>query len=87
MQTAARQRQARSIVAHPRECTGCLICELRCSLRFVKEFNASRSAIHVRRLVGTEHEFALAFTDLCDDCGICARFCPYGALEFSKGKP
>ncbi|MFQ5829069.1 MAG: 4Fe-4S binding protein [Candidatus Methylomirabilia bacterium] len=84
MEAAVRRRMGPPILIHPEQCTGCLICELRCSLRFVKAFNSSRSAIQVRRLVGGDHEFAVAFTDLCDNCGICARFCPYEALEWTK---
>jgi len=62
------------------KCFGCLICESRCSLRFEKAFNPSRSAIQVRRLVGEDNEYAITVTDKCDNCGICVRFCPYNAL-------
>ncbi|MDY6880310.1 MAG: 4Fe-4S binding protein [Desulfatiglans sp.] len=65
-------------------CAGCLICQLRCSLRFEKEFNPSRAAIKIRRLVGAENEYEITFTEKCDNCGICARFCPYGALVQQK---
>lgn len=61
-------------------CSGCLICELRCSLRFERAVNPSRSAIRVMRLVDKDREYEIAFTEKCDNCGICARFCPYGAL-------
>ena len=62
------------------KCTGCLICELRCSLRFEKAFNPSKAQIRIRRLVGADNEYEISFTDECDNCGICARYCPYGAL-------
>lgn len=84
METAVQRRKGPPILIHPEKCTGCLICELRCSLRFVKAFNSSRSAIQIRRLVGDNHEFAVALTELCDNCGICVRFCPYEALELTK---
>ena len=66
------------------KCTGCLICELRCSLRLEKEFNPAKAAIKIRRLVGAENEFEISFTEKCDNCGICARHCPYGALVQEK---
>lgn len=65
-------------------CTGCLICELRCSLRFEKAFSPAKAAIRVRRLVGAEDEYQISFTERCDNCGICARYCPYGALVQEK---
>lgn len=79
-------RKGPPVLTYPEKCTGCLVCQLRCSFRFVKAFNPARSAIVVRRLVGKENEFALSFTDLCDNCGICARYCPYSALEWTKGR-
>ncbi|MDP2951774.1 MAG: 4Fe-4S binding protein [Chloroflexota bacterium] len=69
-----------SVAADETKCTGCLICELRCSLRFEKAFTPARSAIQVRRLAGGEDRFRVSFSDACDNCGICVRFCPYGAL-------
>lgn len=66
------------------KCAGCLTCELRCSFRFEKAFNPSKAAIKIRRLVGAENEFAILFTDKCDRCGICARYCPYEALTQEK---
>lgn len=74
------------IITHPDRCTGCLVCQLRCSWRFEKAFNLAKSAILVRRLVGQDTEFSLSFAPLCDNCGICARYCPYGALTWTKGK-
>lgn len=69
------------------KCTGCLICELRCSLRFEGNFNPARAAIKIRRNVRTEHEYNISFGDKCDNCGICVRFCSYGALtQEEKGR-
>jgi ferredoxin len=61
-------------------CAGCLTCELRCSLRFVKAFNTAKAAIEVRRNVQSADEYRISFTDRCDSCGICVRYCSYGAL-------
>ncbi len=86
-ETEAPRRKGPPILAFPDKCTGCLICELRCSLRFLREFEVSGSAIRVRRLVGAEREFNLIFTEKCDNCGLCARYCPYEALLWSKTAP
>lgn len=64
----------------PRRCRGCLICELRCSLRHGDGFSPSEAFIEVRRVLGREEEFSLSLKEGCDGCGICARFCPYGAI-------
>lgn len=62
------------------KCAGCLVCQLRCSLRFEKAFVPALAAIQVRRQVAGATEYKIAFTERCDNCGICVRFCPYGAL-------
>ncbi len=67
-------------------CAGCLICELRCSLRFEKAFNPSRARIKIRRLVMADTEYNIVFDEDCDNCGLCARHCPYGALVQEKKK-
>ena len=71
-------------MADASKCTGCLICELRCSLRFEKAFNPARAAIVIRRQTDCVNEYTVSFTDQCDSCGICARYCPYGALTQEK---
>lgn len=72
-------RKGPPIKVYPAKCAGCLICELRCSFRFERAFNPIRAAIKVARS-NREGEFSILFTEKCDNCGICARFCPYGAL-------
>ena len=66
------------------KCAGCLTCEFRCALRFEKSFLLSGAAIQVRRAAnGT---YGITFTERCDNCGICARYCMYGALvQEAKG--
>ena len=78
------KRKGPPIEVHIDRCTGCLICQLRCSLRFEKAFNPSKARIRVRRLVGADTEYAIAFENDCDNCGICVRQCPYGALIQEK---
>jgi ferredoxin len=36
--------------------------------------------VKIRRLVGAAREYAIEFVEGCDNCGICARHCPYQAL-------
>lgn len=74
-------KKGRSIILNEANCTGCLICELRCSFRFEKEFNPAKAAIRIKRLVGAENEYEISFTGKCDNCGICVRHCPYDALS------
>lgn len=78
------KKKAPSISIDSAKCCGCLICQMRCSLRFEKAFNPSKAAIQIRKLVNEPTEFAVTFTDKCDSCGICARFCPAGALIQDK---
>jgi ferredoxin len=43
--------------------------------------------IQVRRLVGDEaREFDVRVTEDCDGCGLCARYCLYGALILGRGR-
>lgn len=62
------------------KCTGCRICQLRCSISHENAFNLSLSRIKISRLVQEQSEYRISITDQCDDCGICVRYCPYGAL-------
>jgi len=81
---AERNRRVFDILVYPEKCVVCRICQMRCSLRLTKSFNPIRAAIlvdSVSRGLGAN----ITFSRLCDDCGICARHCPYGALEL-KGK-
>ena len=75
------RKKGQPISVDASKCAGCLICELRCSLRFEKAFNPARAAIIVRRKVQSVNEYEISFSDRCDNCGICARYCSYGALS------
>ncbi len=72
------------IVVKPERCTGCLICALRCSLRFEDCFNPMKARIMVITYFDRDNE--ISFEDQCDSCGICARHCPYGALTLKDRK-
>jgi len=66
------------------QCAGCMTCVLRCSFRVDGTFDLATSRIQITRLVNHANEFEIAFTDECDACGICVRYCPYGALTRQK---
>ncbi|MCP4668562.1 MAG: hypothetical protein GY849_19640 [Deltaproteobacteria bacterium] len=59
-------------------CTGCLRCELACSDLFTKAFNPSEARI---RVVVSDADCSIGFTEACNACGACADHCFFGALE------
>ena len=65
-----------NIRTNPQECKGCLICHFRCSLAYTKVFNPEKARIKIDPLK------EIIFTDDCiEGCTLCARNCPFGALE------
>ncbi len=74
--TVARPR----MVAQWAKCRGCRACQLICSFRHDRVFNPTKAALRVTKTAG-ETEFEVYFTPLCDDCGVCIRYCLYGALS------
>ena len=69
------------IAVHPENCANCGICQLQCSFVKTGTFNPCQARI----IVDWENdEPRIAFTDDCDDCGVCARFCVYGTLEMKE---
>ncbi|MFC1995047.1 4Fe-4S binding protein [Chloroflexota bacterium] len=61
-------------------CSGCRMCQLACSFAWVKSFNPAQSRILVEEIDDTSL-FQITFTDECNACGICVRYCFYGALK------
>jgi len=60
------------------KCSGCGTCELWCSFTFQKSFNPLLAYVHQEFFPG--EGFKVTFTEDCNDCGICAKHCVYGAL-------
>ncbi|MBW1915954.1 MAG: 4Fe-4S binding protein [Deltaproteobacteria bacterium] len=73
----AREKKT-SIAVDAERCQGCLICVMRCSMRFDKSFNPETSRIRV--IIHFDRSPEIHFTEECDKCGICAKHCPSGTL-------
>ena len=76
-----RVKEVSTIVVRPQRCTGCFTCQLHCSFAKKKVFNPAEARIMVDWV---DDEPRISFTDDCDECGICVRSCPYGALTFLR---
>jgi len=64
------------------KCRTCYICQLVCSLRS-RVLDASKAAISiVPGVAGNgDPDIRISFENKCDACGLCARYCPFGALS------
>jgi NAD-dependent dihydropyrimidine dehydrogenase PreA subunit len=61
------------------ECKECLVCQLRCSLAYTGKFNPEEARIKIN------WPGEIVFTDDCvESCVLCARYCPFGALEIVR---
>ena len=74
----------KAIEIHDDRCVGCLTCQLRCSFLKTGEFNPLASMLVIDRLVNGDR--TITFTSECDECGVCAHFCAYGALKLMEEK-
>ncbi|MGE5588014.1 MAG: 4Fe-4S dicluster domain-containing protein [Clostridia bacterium] len=72
-----------ALVTDPAKCTGCLQCELACSLKHEGQFAPWLARVVVHR----EPETCLAFPNVCRHCDDppCVRACPVEALKTSPG--
>lgn len=68
------------ILVHPEKCSGCQSCQLACSFNYTDTFNPSAARIIINPIDGNQ----ITFTEDCNQCGICAKFCVYGTLELVK---
>ena len=61
-------------------CAVCLVCQMICAYKFTgNSFNVFDAAIKLKRTAQGTCE--VEFTDKCDNCGLCARYCSYEALS------
>jgi formate dehydrogenase beta subunit len=76
------------IVVEATKCRSCYVCQLVCSLRFEGAFNTSKAAINILPVMKSDGEvdIRISFEDKCDSCGLCVRYCPFGALTRGNGK-
>ncbi len=65
--------------AYPQRCAKCLACQMICSLIHKGVVNPLEAYIKIRWI--GDVETGIEFTDECTNCGVCAEFCQYGALE------
>jgi len=74
------------IIAYPKRCTVCYMCQLVCSLKQDKIFNPSQAYIKISSVVkpSGELDVDVAFNDNCDSCGLCVKYCLYDALARKK---
>lgn len=75
------------IVVEEAKCRSCFVCQLVCSLKFEGVFNPSCAAITILPVMqsGGDADVRISFEDKCDGCGLCVRYCPFGAL--TRGGP
>jgi len=78
------KKDSRAVFADASRCAGCMTCMLRCSLKVDGTFNLSNARIRVSRLVNQANEFDITFSDKCNACGTCVKYCPYGALTSQR---
>lgn len=67
-----------SLLLEPEKCRGCFICQLVCSLRLEGAFAPARAALVITE--EPEGGLKITITERCDNCGLCARYCPFGAI-------
>jgi ferredoxin len=71
------------IMLHPENCVWCEMCQLQCSFSKTGTFNPAKARIKILRS-WEDDDPRISFTNDCDQCGICAKFCVYGALEIKR---
>ena len=89
MTEQANESRAKSkwqMTANPAECRLCFTCQLVCSLKQDSTFNPSKAYIIISKFVrpNGKLDVEIFFTEECDNCGLCAKYCNYGALSREK---
>jgi len=70
------------IKINEKSCTGCQVCQLKCSYIRDKAFNPSRAFI---KISVDDIIPKITFIEGCTKCGQCAKHCSYGALKLVEG--
>ena len=78
-QIQAKKKHIKEIRVHPEKCSGCMACQLACSFAYDKTFSPFKSRITINWIGDIQRE--IGFTEDCDRCGLCVKYCSYGALE------
>ncbi|MFC1858872.1 4Fe-4S binding protein [Thermodesulfobacteriota bacterium] len=78
------RNENQKVIIHTENCAGCLSCQLICSLTYQKEFNPAKAFIQVQYLGRTGNDNLVKFTDDCNECGLCAKYCYFNALTLKE---
>jgi Fe-S-cluster-containing dehydrogenase component len=75
------ERASKTLIFDAEQCTGCMLCELACSMAKGGEYNPGKSFIQI--LKNWELDVNIATLDLrCDFCEECVPWCPTNAITF-----
>lgn len=66
------------IEIHEEKCSGCRTCQLWCSFAFTRLFNPLKA--YIQQEFVPQQGFKITFSEDCNECGVCADHCVYGAL-------
>jgi len=83
MQNTPKSKTEKYPMVSSEDCGGCGNCQLACSFFKTGIFNPASSRIKLNRVEGKER-WSISFTDDCDQCGMCAKYCYYGVLRGGK---
>ena len=78
------RNENKKVIIQAENCAGCLSCQLICSLTYQKEFNPAKAFIQVQYLGRTGNDNLVYFTDDCNECGMCAKYCYFNALTLKE---
>lgn len=70
------------MLADPSKCCACYQCALVCSSVHEGVIDPSKAYIKIDKSIQPDGamDISISFTDKCVNCGVCAKYCPYGAL-------